>query len=402
MAPRSIETISVIGAGVMGQGIAIANLKHDIPVLITDSSQAVLDEAVARIVHEMSRAGGGASTASESSLPPLTGTLDDKQLVGADLVLETVVESLPVKKRVLKRLESILDDRTILASNTSSIPISRIATCLEHRGRFCGMHFCHPVAQRRLIEVVPGDDTDEETVAAVMSYAESIGKLPIAVKDRPGFLVNRLLCPYMREAVALLLDGVPATVVEQAAVAFGMPMGPLEKIDSIGIDVALRTARTLRGTSTERSPPTELMIDIYAQGRFGRKSGSGFFVYKDTDDQAPGQMHPDVEALVAQRMTQASRPSDEEVAMRLFLPMLTEATRVGEDGVVSRISDIDSALIHGVGFPEGKGGILRWADDLGISTVVQWLRRLEPLGTNYQPTRTLLDMAAAGTRFYPD
>jgi 3-hydroxyacyl-CoA dehydrogenase len=286
----------------------------------------------------------------------------------------------------------------VLASNTSTIPISKLAEGLAHPERLCGIHFFNPVRKMPLVEVIRGRQTSDETIATAVAYAKSIGKSPVVVSDGPGFLVNRLLLPYMTEAVELLLDGVEPAAVERAAREFGMPMGPLLLYDVIGLDTAFYAGSVMYEAFPDRIPISPVVGTLIKAKRLGQKSGAGFFSYARNKEH--GEPDPKFAALINPLVRRREKLSPEQLTSRLFLPMLLEATRALQEGIVQDPRDVDLGLIYGIGFPAFKGGLLFWADTVGLDRILQMLEPLADLGSRMEPTPLLLEMAHSGRRFY--
>ncbi len=384
--PGRIRSVSVIGAGVMGRGIAAANLQQGISVRISDTSNDALSGAVAELEANLD--------SRQQAQKLISGTQCRQELAASDLIIEAAVERLAVKQRIFAKLETYTSPESLFASNTSSIPITQIAAKLEHPERFVGLHFCHPVAERPLLEIVRGEQTSDATLSAAVEYARSLGKRPVVVGDSPGFVVNRLLTPYLNEATVLLLEGAKFEEIEAAAVEFGMPLGPLAAIDGIGIDVALRAGTVIYDAFPERMLPSGLLLALFERGDFGYKTKQGFYVYGD--DGQPSKPSPAATAIIDERK-QSPRPfSKEELTARLFLPMLTEAMRVLDEGLVTGPRDIDDALVYGIGFPVTDGGLLGWAERLGMTTILEMLAPFSPLGLRYQPTEQMRRMSSDG------
>ena len=393
--PQPIRSVSVIGAGLMGRGIALAAAQHGIAVTLSDACE----ETLARSFDIIRTATASTPKAQGSAHRAATS---DADVASADLVIEAVVESLQVKKQIFSRVEPLAGAGTIFASNTSCLRISEIGACFARPERFCGLHFCHPVADRSLVEVVRGERSSEATLSAAERFVQRIGKLPIVVADGPGFVVNRLLLPYLNEAVQLLCERVDLGAIEEAAISFGMPWGPITQLDSIGIDVAVRGGAIMHRAFPDRVLASELLIDLYKSGRLGEKTGAGFFTYDDRGRR--GGLAAEVIAMIEDRRVRGadrgSRSRDRDaIARRLFLPMLVEATRLVEEGIVADARDIDRSLVHGLAFLPAKGGILAWADRAGAGRIVEWLTPLAALGERYRPTPLLLETAQRGGRF---
>lgn len=396
-----IKSVGVIGAGIMGQGIAAATLKRSLPVMLSDAVPEAVSKGVASVLEEVSydreKKGPDAKKAVKfaSLLNPATV---DAELAGCDLVIEAIVENPEVKKQLYARLEPLLSPTAILASNTSTIPITKLADGLKHPERFCGIHFFNPVRKMPLVEVIRGAKTSDETVATAVAYAKNIGKSPIVVNDGPGFLVNRLLLPYMNEALELISDGADVKSIEKAAKEFGMPMGPITLYDVVGLDTAFYAGKVMYDAFPDRTVASPILAALVKAGRMGQKNGKGFFAYKDKGGR--GTPDPEADALIKPYVLKQQKFTSEQITHRLFLPMVLEATRILEAKVVRDVRDVDLGLIFGVGFPPFKGGLLFWADTLGAAKIIELLKPLESLGSRAQPTPMLVEMAKSGKKFY--
>jgi 3-hydroxyacyl-CoA dehydrogenase/enoyl-CoA hydratase/3-hydroxybutyryl-CoA epimerase/3-hydroxyacyl-CoA dehydrogenase/enoyl-CoA hydratase/3-hydroxybutyryl-CoA epimerase/enoyl-CoA isomerase len=404
--PRKITSVGVVGAGVMGQGIAAATVKRGIPTAIMDASPEALARGVQGVLSEVSynkqTKGPDAKRAVELA-PLVNGTLSDIELSHSDFVIEAIVEKPDAKQHLFARIEPLMRDDALLCSNTSTIPITQLAEGLEHPDRFCGVHFFNPVRQMPLVEVIRGRHTSDATLATATAYARKLGKSPIVMNDGPGFLVNRLLLPYMNEAVLLLCEGASINSVDRAAKEFGMPMGPITLYDVVGIDVAVHAGRTMAEKFPDRVVGATLLQRLFERGRIGQKAGKGFFDYGPTK---PGKPPRGTESAEVTQMIEACRGgakkkfSPEELTDRLFLPMLVEATRVLEDGIVPDVRDVDLGLILGIGFPPFRGGLFFWADQIGVAKIVDKLKQYAPLGKRYELTAMLTRLAGNNSRFY--
>jgi 3-hydroxyacyl-CoA dehydrogenase / enoyl-CoA hydratase / 3-hydroxybutyryl-CoA epimerase / enoyl-CoA isomerase len=300
--------------------------------------------------------------------------------------------------KLFRDLRPHLKKDAILASNTSTISITRMAKAVERPENFAGMHFFNPVDRMRLVEVIRGEKTSDETVVTLVALAKRIGKTPIVVKDCPGFLVNRILFPYLNESLVLLEEGADPRALDKAASDFGMPMGPVTLNDMVGLDTSLYAGRVVNTAFADRAKTTRLLDELVKAGRLGQKTGAGFYSY------AKGARGADDPAFVAilEKCRTARRQIDrEELTDRLFLPMLVEASRVLEEGIVREPGDVDMGLILGIGFPEFRGGVLRWADTLGLPAVLQKLKKYEALGPRFHPTGQMRRLAAEDKKFYP-
>ncbi|HUG69590.1 MAG TPA: 3-hydroxyacyl-CoA dehydrogenase NAD-binding domain-containing protein [Pirellulaceae bacterium] len=399
--PRSIRSVSVIGAGIMGSGIAAANIKRGLAVALTDAARESLVKGGRNVLEEAAfdRTLKAPSVERMLELAPLLNlTSSDQEVAASDLVIEAVVENEQVKRTIYSQLEPLLRSDAILASNTSTIPITKLAAGLQRPERFCGIHFFNPVRRMKLVEVIRGEQTSDETIATAVAYAKGIGKIPIVMNDGPGFLVNRLLFPYMHEAIELLCEGAEIKAIERAAKSFGMPMGPIELYDLVGIDTAVYAGQTMLEAFPDRVVSSPLLPVMVAAKRLGKKTGRGFYSY----DNKKGRPEPDasLEEVLGPHVRGQREFTQDELTMRLFLPMFLEATRVLEDGIVRDPRDIDLGLIFGLGFPPFKGGLMFWADTLGAAAIVEMLKPFESLGNRMAPTKLLLEMASTGAKFY--
>jgi 3-hydroxyacyl-CoA dehydrogenase/enoyl-CoA hydratase/3-hydroxybutyryl-CoA epimerase/3-hydroxyacyl-CoA dehydrogenase/enoyl-CoA hydratase/3-hydroxybutyryl-CoA epimerase/enoyl-CoA isomerase len=398
--PKPVQQVGVLGAGIMGSGIAGAHLRRGIPVVLLDSFPQALEKGVAAITRVMkSRIDIGRMTRDEmiGALGRLSTTGVLTALADRDVVIEAVIENEQTKVDLYRQLQPILKPGAILASNTSTISITRMGQAVEHPERFAGMHFFNPVDRMQLVEVIRGERTGDETVVTLVALAKRIGKTPIVVRDCPGFLVNRILFPYLNESLVLLEEGANPRALDKAATAFGMPMGPVTLNDLVGLDTSLYAGRVVNTAFADRAPATRVLDELVAAGRLGQKSGAGFYSYakgsRGTDDPAF--------AAILERVRKGNREvGAEEITDRLFLPMLVEASRVLEEAIVREPGDVDMGLILGIGFPALRGGILRWADSVGLPQVLERLRRYEQLGKRFQPTEQMRRLAAEAKGFY--
>jgi 3-hydroxyacyl-CoA dehydrogenase/enoyl-CoA hydratase/3-hydroxybutyryl-CoA epimerase/enoyl-CoA isomerase len=398
---RAVNQVGVVGAGLMGAGIAGACVRRGVPAVMLDAAPAALEKGVAAVTRSLfGRVEIGRMTAAEAgaALAALSTTLTPQALADRDLVVEAIVENEAAKVKLYQQVEKILPPGAILASNTSTISITRMAKSVADPTRFAGLHFFNPVDRMQLVEVIRGEKTSEDTVVTLVTLARRIGKTPIVVRDCPGFLVNRILFPYINESLLLLEEGVPPRLIDKAATAFGMPMGPITLNDLVGLDTSLYAGNVINEAFPDRSVPTRILGDLVKAGRMGQKSGAGFYAYpkgKPADD-------PALEGFLKNVRREGTPPADPEtITDRLFLPMLTEASRVLAEGIVREPGDVDMGLILGIGFPAFRGGILRWADNVGLAAVVEKLKKYESLGERFRPTESMKKLAAEGKGFYP-
>jgi 3-hydroxyacyl-CoA dehydrogenase/enoyl-CoA hydratase/3-hydroxybutyryl-CoA epimerase/3-hydroxyacyl-CoA dehydrogenase/enoyl-CoA hydratase/3-hydroxybutyryl-CoA epimerase/enoyl-CoA isomerase len=399
--PRPVQLVGVVGAGIMGAGIAGAHIRRGIPTLMLDVAPGALEKGVAAITKSMwGRVDIGRMNPADmtAALARLSTSTTLQALADRDVVIEAIVENEEAKTALYQSVEKLLPAGAILASNTSTISITRMAKGLARPESFAGMHFFNPVDRMQLVEVIRGEKTADATVVTLVALAKGIGKTPIVVRDCPGFLVNRILFPYLNEALSLLEEGVEPRALDKAATAFGMPMGPITLYDVVGLDTALYAGRVVDTAFVDRARPTRILGDLVAAGRLGQKTGAGFYKY------AKGPRGADDPALAGflEKVRTGRRDiSSDEMTDRLFLSMLVEASRVLTEGVVREPGDVDMGLILGIGFPSFRGGILRWADDLSLTVVLNRLKKYEPLGPRFHPTEQMRRLATEGRGFYP-
>jgi 3-hydroxyacyl-CoA dehydrogenase/enoyl-CoA hydratase/3-hydroxybutyryl-CoA epimerase/3-hydroxyacyl-CoA dehydrogenase/enoyl-CoA hydratase/3-hydroxybutyryl-CoA epimerase/enoyl-CoA isomerase len=397
---RPVERVGVLGAGLMGAGIAGAHVRRGIPVMMLDSDERALEKGVAANVKVLqTRIDIGRAT--QADMVQALGRLSTTQaliaLADRDVVIEAVVENEEVKTALYGQLQPVLKPDAILASNTSTISITRMAKAWPRPENFAGMHFFNPVDRMQLVEVIRGEKTSDQTVVTLVALAKRIGKTPIVVRDCPGFLVNRILFPYINESLVLLEEGADPRAIDKAATAFGMPMGPITLNDLVGLDTSLYAGRVVNTAFADRAWPTRVLDELVKAGRLGQKSGAGFYSYAKG---SRGADDPFLAALLERLGARRRDYPQEELQDRLFLPMLTEASRVLAEGIVRDPGDVDMGLILGIGFPAFRGGLLRWVDSLGLPAVLEKLRKYEPLGPRYAPTEQMTKLAAAGRGFY--
>jgi 3-hydroxyacyl-CoA dehydrogenase/enoyl-CoA hydratase/carnithine racemase len=398
---RPRQHVGVVGAGIMGAGIAAAHLKQTITVSLLDAASDALAKAAHQVVEEAAFDRETKQVQAERAIraaAALRPTTELTHLATCDLVIEAIVESAEAKRAVFQQLESLVTPQTILATNTSTIPITKLAARLEHPERFVGLHFFNPVRRMPLVEVIRGEKTSEATIATVVAHAKRIGKMPIVVRDGPGFLVNRLLFPYMNEAIELLSDGASIEAIEQAARQFGMPLGPLELYDMVGLDTAVYAGRVMWEAFPQRVRPLPIIPAMIKSGRLGQKNHLGFFRY-ETSKKTP-QPDPALIQLLQQYRRDERQFTSAEITQRLFLPMLIEAALTLQDGIVSDPRDIDFGLIFGLGFPSFRGGLLYWADRQGLASVVTQIEEFASLGERFAVPDLLRSLASRQTTFY--
>ena len=397
-----VRRLGVIGSGFMGAGIAgTAVTQAEIDVRMKDadlgrvaqgilSARAILDDRLKRrriTKYEYTRL---------SAL--LSGSDTYAGFGRAELTIEAVFEEIGVKQQVLREAEGVLPESGVFASNTSTIPITRIAEAARDPERVIGMHFFSPVARMPLLEVIPGARTSPQTVSTAVAFGRRMGKTVIVVRDSPGFWVNRILAPYANEVGHLLAEGASIEEIDSMSVRFGFPVGPVTLVDEVGLDVALKVAGVMQEAYGDRLPPAPGpgIAALVKAGRLGRKSGRGFYIYKGGKKRG---IDESVYTLLGIHPNGGPRPA--EIMQRLVLGIVNEAARALGENVVRSPRDGDIGAIFGFGFPPFRGGPLRYADDLGAERVVTDLERLaERYGARFAPSEVLQEHARRGTKFY--
>ena len=395
-----VKRMAVIGAGPMGGGIAQVAAYNGIPVRMKD----IRHEAVAGgLAHARSIFDGAVKRRSLRKreagrrMGLISGGLDYAGTGCADVVVEAVIENMAVKRAVLQEVEGKVRPDAIIATNTSSLSVDEMAEVLERPGRFAGMHFFNPVHRMPLVEVVQGARTDPDTVERLAALAVRLGKVPVVTRDAPGFLVNRILGPYLIEAGHLLDEGWDAAAVDRAWKRFGMPMGPYRLMDEVGIDIVAHAGATMAGAFGDRMAPAASLTALAGSGRLGRKGGSGFYRYsKGRETGIDSSVYTDMQVS-----TRRSTPDAALVVDRLVLAMINEAARVLQAKVVASAADVDLGMVMGTGFPPFRGGLLKYADDRGLGDVLGAITALhESHGNRYRPCALLSQLGEAGETFH--
>ncbi len=394
-----VKKVGVVGAGVMGGGIAQLLAKNNIICRIKDLNNQALSIALktARDVYKYllktRRMKKGQVDAQMSLISPTT-TYDGFK--NADVIIEAVVERMTVKKQVFKELDELVQPSTCLFTNTSSLSVTEMAQFTNRPDKVCGFHFFNPVHRMPLLEIIATEKTSEETLATAVAFARQLGKMVIVVKDKEGFIVNRILLPYMNEAAYLFEEGIDPKRLDDVVKRFGLPMGPMELADEVGIDVGYHVAQILETAYGERMCVADILKAVHKAGMLGRKSGEGFYVHTGK--------RKTVNSRVLNMRGNATFTLDNDTTLkRLIYIMINEASRCIEEGVVESASTIDVGMIYGTGFPPFRGGLLRYADSVGAKHIVADLKefqdRFDP--HRFEPSQLLLKMADTNDTFYP-
>ena len=365
---QKIAHVHVVGAGVMGGDIAAWCALRGLKVTLQDRAVEYIEPALKRAAKLFSKRIHDANDRAAAT-DRLLADVDGDGVADADLVLEAIFENLDAKQSLYQKLQSSMKPGAILATNTSSIRLEELRTVMNEPDRFIGLHFFNPVSALPLVEVIRCDDTVQEVLDAGFAFVKDIGKFPLECASSPGFVVNRLLGPYMAEAMHLAEAGVPLTAIDKAAEDFGMPMGPVELLDSVGLDVALQVSQVL-GAAFNRAVPGRL-AQMVENDQLGRKSGQGFYAWRDGKALKPQEDF-------------AGQPAD--IGDRLILPMLNEAVACLHEGVVSDADLLDAGVIFGTGFAPFRGGPLHYARNRGIGEILQIMEGMAANhGDRYRP-----------------
>ena len=398
---QPVRKMGVLGAGFMGAGIATVAIRAGTVVRLKDASLERLAaglRSVREVVREQLKRKQLTRVQYDDTLSLVGATTDYRGFHNVDVVIEAVFEDLAVKHAVLREVEAVAPT-AIFASNTSTIPIREIARASVRPERVVGMHFFSPVHKMPLLEVIVTPETSADTTATVVAYGRSLGKTVIVVQDGPGFYVNRILAPYINESGKLLDEGVSVDVVDAALLSFGFPVGPITLLDEVGLDIAGKSGPIMAAAFGDRMQPSVTLQRVIESGRLGRKAKRGFYRY-DAKGKRLG-VDEGIAALTPAGGARRSLP-DDEIQRRTVLPMLNEAVRCLEEGVIRSARDGDIGAIFGIGFPPFHGGPFRYIDTLGAASVVQQLDALEArFSGRFAPAPLLRAKAMANARFHP-
>jgi 3-hydroxyacyl-CoA dehydrogenase/enoyl-CoA hydratase/3-hydroxybutyryl-CoA epimerase len=399
---HNVERVAVLGAGVMGGGIAqllayrrlavrLKDIRNDALGLGLRHAREMFDRLVTR--------GRIDKREARRCMDAIAPTLDYSGFGTADVVIEAVVERMDVKQQVLRETESHVRADCVLTTNTSSLSVTAMQAVLERPDRFAGMHFFNPVHRMPLVEVIRGEQTSDEAIATIVALTRRLDKTPVIVNDGPGFLVNRILAPYLNEAAWLLAEGGSIGQIDRTLKRFGMPMGPLRLLDEVGLDVARHAGAVMSDAFGERLATPATMTALETTDLLGRKGGRGFYTYEDGREKAVNEGIYD--SLGATLPAERRELAEQDILDRTLFTMVNEAARVLEDGIVAAAADVDLAMITGTGFPPFRGGLLRWADAIGMQQILARLEQLHAQhGARFEPATLIRERAAADRGFY--
>jgi 3-hydroxyacyl-CoA dehydrogenase/enoyl-CoA hydratase/3-hydroxybutyryl-CoA epimerase len=398
---ESLRKTAVIGSGVMGSGIAQWFASRGTDVLLRDVDAGQLAQGLQRaekLFSEARRRGVLSAAEAQAGMDRIVPVEVPVEMKQVDLVVEAALEKMELKKQIFADLEERTRPETLLATNTSALSVTEIGRGLRHPERVAGLHFFNPVHRMKLVEVVRAELTSDVTVDTAVAFVQRIGKLPVVVRDQPGFLVNRILLPYLLEAVRLFNAGAEVTAIDESMLDFGMPMGPLRLLDEVGLDVASDVAQTLCAAFPDRMQMPGFFSQLLEVRISGRKTGKGFYEYRN------GRVvRVNSTVLGLREAEDKAGLSREQLRQRMVLLMINEAARCLEERIVEDPRDVDFAMIMGTGFAPFRGGPLRYADAAGIGRIIEDLRRLNQAGERqFAPCERLIEMNKQNKTFYGD
>jgi len=417
--PEKIVHAAVIGAGVMGSGIAQWLSSRGVTVILRDVAREQINGGLAnieKVYADAVKRGLMSEEKAKQGRARICGSTAPMELRDVQFVIEATSEKMEIKKEVFRELAMEAGPKTIVATNTSALPVSELADMTVSPERVIGLHFFNPVSRMKLVEVVIAKQTSNETRDRSLGFVRQIGKVPVVVRDSPGFLVNRVLFPYLLDAAELFESGVDAERIDRALVEWGMPMGPLRLIDEIGVDITIDIGNTLEKAYGQRDHVAAVLLWLRDQQMLGRKTGAGFYKYE-------GKMQTPNDSLVewhrgsavaggadpgSGQDDTAAQPASpppataQELTHRLIFLMVNEAARCVEEGVVGSPEDADYGMILGTGFAPFRGGPLRFAEHFGLKEIVEELERLARTEEKFTPCEILKKHARDGTKFYAE
>lgn len=383
------KRVAIVGAGLMGQEIASLLVLHKIKTMVADANAEALEQGLQQ-VGELTRRRYGVDSFDAS----LLSTFEVGSDLQADVVVESVVENMFVKQQVFKSLEATMASSSVLGTNTSTIQLKMLDSSISHKQRFCGIHFLMPVNETELVEIIRSPQTDDASIATAVSLALAIDRVPLVTRDGPGFVVNRLLSPYLDEAIKMLCEGVDIERIEKASTDFGLPFGPFELLDLIGLETAFAAGASMFNAFPKRFTALPVVPALIKKKRKGRKTGLGFYKYEEGAEK--GEHDPAMMDVIRRFVTESETPiSDEEIAARLIYTMVLEAAMILDEELVEDPRDIELAAMLGLRLNPEVGGLLYWADRLGLSKIVEWADEHD----KHVPS-SLRDLADAQGSFY--
>tara|TARA_B110000090_G_scaffold115_1_gene115 strand:+ start:1 stop:1869 length:1869 start_codon:yes stop_codon:yes gene_type:complete len=401
--PLKINNVGILGGGLMGGGIAfVTATKAKTPARIKDISQQGLSHAFKysferlnkKVKHRFIR-----HSEMQQQLSMISGTVNYQGFNDIDIVVEAVFEDLSLKQKMVSDIEENCNEQTIFASNTSSLPIGQIAANAKRPENVIGLHYFSPVDKMPLVEIIAHEKTSDQTISTTVAFAKKQGKTPIVVKDKAGFYINRILAPYMNEAAMLLLSGEPIDKIDKALVNFGFPVGPMQLLDEVGIDIGAKIGPILQAELGQRFAGPQAFEKLLNDGRLGKKSNKGFYLYGKKAKKNIKQVDESIYTLLA--IKPVGKLSDNAITQRCVYMMLNEAARCLDEGIIRNARDGDVGTIFGIGFPPFLGGPFRYIDTVGAKSIVAQLTQwASEHGQRYEPCDALIKMAEQDQRYY--
>ncbi|MCH2058588.1 MAG: fatty acid oxidation complex subunit alpha FadJ [Thalassotalea sp.] len=401
--PEEVTKAAVLGGGLMGGGIAfVTATKAKVPVRVKDIAHNGINAALKYsydILNKKVKRRFMRHSEMQKQMAAITGTLDYSGFKDSDIVVEAVFEDLSLKQKMVADVEANCSEKTIFASNTSSLPIGQIAANAERPENVIGLHYFSPVDKMPLAEIIAHEKSSDQTISTTVAFAKKQGKTPIVVQDKAGFFVNRILAPYMNEAALILLEGEPIEKVDKALVKFGFPVGPMQLLDEVGIDVGAKIGPILKAELGDRFTTPDAFGRLIDDGRLGKKANKGFYLYGKAAKKGKKQVDESIYQLLG--ITPAGKMSEDDIAKRCVYMMLNEAVRCLDEGIVRNARDGDIGSIFGIGFPPFLGGPYRYIDEVGATNIVSQLNQwANQYGDRYKPCDALVAMAENGKTCY--
>ncbi len=397
---KNVSTGAVLGAGTMGGGIAWYFANNNIPCFMKDINEGALNLGLKQASSNFSsklRKRRMTRDDFNKKMSSISPTLTYSGFHSVDLVIEAVVENMDIKKKVLSELETKVGPDSLLTSNTSSLSVNEMASVLKDSSRFAGLHFFNPVNKMPLVEIIKHENVSQNTLDSLYKFVVETKKTPVIVNDGPGFLVNRILCAYLNEAGFMLEEGYSIEDLDRVVLEFGLPMGPCHLLDEVGIDVSQKVGKVMYKGIGDRLKPSKILDEILELGCLGKKNSKGIYLYDEAGKK--GEINPEVRGLLP---SQTKSSSDIAMTERLIFPMINEAANCLKDQVVDSAANLDLAMIFGIGFPPFKGGLLRYADDIGADQICEKIRNMsaELSSDRFALSPYLSELSKQGKSFY--
>jgi len=405
--PQKIRTVGMLGGGVMGSGITNLLLRHGFNAILWDINEEAIQQGLSAIrktfAYPIKKGKMTEEDLDRLMQEHLTTTISIKDLGKVDLVIEAVLEDMKIKQDLWKRLEGICRPDAVFGTNTSALPIMEMASVLMDPGRMIGLHFFNPAERMQLLEIICGKETSDQTLATSVGFARTIRKVPIVVNDGPGFYVSRQLSALLGESTFLIGEGADPSLIEEAILEFGMPMGPATLSDLTGIDIGYHVLKNFEQSFGERWKMSPIYERVYQTGCYGRKTRAGWYDYSGEEPVPNPKVLKVVDRYLKEKGIAPKEVPSQEILDRMLARAINEAVYMIREGICDRPQDMDLAMIYGTGFPPYRGGILRYADAWGIRNVYEHLVNLEAEhGIRFKPETLLKEMAESGDTFYKD